>query len=271
MRLLAPLFAAAFASLAAPTGAVSLSEETFVRMAAADVVLLGEFHDNPSHHQIQADLVKRLSPAALVFEMLTPEQAALVTPDLRGDAARLADTLGWADSGWPDFGMYYPLFTAAPDAAIFGAAVPRETARASMEMGLTAAFGTNAEEYGLTVPLADSEQSQRERLQLEAHCNALPEDILPGMVDIQRLRDARLAETALAALMTSGGQVVVITGNGHARADWGAPRFLRRVAPNVTYFSLGQSEDGNVLAGAFDAVLDAPQPKRADPCEAFQN
>ena len=69
----------------------------------------------------------------------------------------------------------------------------------------------------------------------------------------------------------TGGPVAVITGNGHARADWGIPRFLRRAAPEVTYFSLGQTEDSAVLVGAFDAVLDAPGVDRPDPCEAFRN
>ena len=44
----------------------------------ADVVLLGEVHDNPAHHAFQAEAVAYLAPRALVFEMLTPAQAALV-------------------------------------------------------------------------------------------------------------------------------------------------------------------------------------------------
>lgn len=270
MRLLAPLFIAIYASLAAPSGAVSLSEDSYNRMASVDVVLLGEIHDNPVHHMAQAALVSRVAPAALVFEMLTGDQAAGAQGNLVADRGALADALGWADSGWPDFAMYHPIFLAAPDAAIFGAAIPRGHARKAMDAGLAETFGTEAEAYGLTEPLAATEQEQREQLQFRAHCDALPEEMLAAMVDVQRLRDARLAQVTLQALSETGGPVAVITGNGHARADWGIPRFLRRAAPGVTYFALGQTEEGAVLVGAFDAVLDAPGVDRPDPCEAFR-
>ena len=271
MRRVFPLFLAVCVSFAAPSGAVSLSEETMARMAAADVVILGEVHDNPAHHEAQAGLVASLQPAALVFEMLTGSQARTVTPQLRDDEGALAETLGWAENGWPDFVMYYPIFTAAPQAKIYGAAVPRAAARGAMESGLAQAFGEEAERFGLTQALDEAEQTQRERLQFEAHCEALPPELLPAMVDIQRLRDARLAEAVENALSETGGPVVVITGNGHARADWGVPRYLRRVVPDATLFTLGQSEGGLVLPGAFDAVIDAPIVDRPDPCDAFRN
>jgi len=271
MRIRLPLFLAVCASLAAPTGAVSLSEETLARMTLADVVLLGEVHDNPDHHMTQADLVATLKPSALVFEMLTASQAQAVTSLPRDDKAALEAALDWANSGWPDFALYHPIFTAAPTAELFGAAVPRPEARAAMELGLADAFGTDADRFGLTKALSEAEQSQRERLQFEAHCEALPKDLLPAMVDIQRLRDARLAQVATEALEKTGGPVVVITGNGHARADWGVPRYLRRVSPRVAIFTLGQSEGGQMLPGAFDAVIDAPVVDRPDPCDAFRN
>ncbi|WP_245626831.1 ChaN family lipoprotein [Aestuariivita boseongensis] len=257
--------------MAAPSGAVSLSEDSLTRMATADVVLLGEVHDNPAHHVTQADLVRRLQPAALVFEMLTDAQASAITPDIRGNAGAVAQAVNWAESGWPDFAMYHPIFLAAPGAAIHGAAVPRDAARAAMQQGLAQAFGDGADRFGLTVPLDDREQAQREALQAEAHCDALPDNLLPGMVDIQRLRDARLAQVALAAFEQTGGPVVIITGNGHARADWGVPHYLRQAAPGITLFALGQSEGARLLPGAFDAVIDAPIVARPDPCEAFRN
>lgn len=112
-----------------------LAQETPTRgdlsaLTGADVVFLGEIHDNPAHHARQAELVAEIQPVALVFEMLTAEQAAQVTPDLMRDEAALQSALAWNDSGWPDFSMYYPIFAAAPEAAVFGAELPREEARA---------------------------------------------------------------------------------------------------------------------------------------------
>ena len=174
-------------------------------VAAQDIWVLGEVHDNPAHHVVQASRVSEIAPKALIFEMLTPRDAAKVTPDLRDDAHALAAALNWEGSGWPSFSYYYPIFAAAPEAAIFGAGVPREIARDVGEVGLAAAFGESATVFGLTAPLPTKQQSALEQLQADAHCGALPPEMLPLMVDIQRLRDASLARAALAALAQTGG------------------------------------------------------------------
>lgn len=239
-------------------------------MGASDIVVIGEVHDNPAHHAVQAEIVAGVQPAALVFEMLTPDQAARVTPDLVADETALEAALGWRDSGWPDFSLYYPIFAAAPGARIYGASVPRDQARQVDEIGLLATFGDGGDRFGLDRPLDEAEQSARQDLQRAAHCNALPEDLLPMMVDIQRLRDAALAKAALDALHETGGPVAVITGNGHARTDWGAPALIARAAPTVSVHSIGQSEAGSGPDGLFDETRDAPPPERDDPCAAFR-
>ncbi len=239
-------------------------------VAAQDVVILGEVHDNPAHHAEQARRVAALVPRALVFEMLTPEQAARVTPGLIADAEAMEEALGWAESGWPDFSMYHPIFAAAPEAAVYGAQVPRDVARAVIETGMAEAFGPDAAAYGLTEPLSDAEQAAREAMQRDAHCNALPEEMLPGMVAVQRLRDAVLARAVVRAMDETGGPVAVITGNGHARRDRGVPVYLGRVAPDLEVYALGQTEDGAPLAGGFDEVISAPAVDRPDPCAAFR-
>ena len=88
-------------------------------LPTADVVFLGEVHDNPSHHDNQARAIAAIGPAALVFEMLTDVQASAI-PSPLPTQAELREILDWDNSGWPDFAMYFPLFAAAPDAAVFG-------------------------------------------------------------------------------------------------------------------------------------------------------
>ena len=237
----------------------------------ADIVFLGEQHDNPAHHAVQAAWVEALQPTTLVFEMLTSEQASRATSDVRSEQEGLEAVLEWSASGWPDFSMYFPIFTAAPNAQIVGAAVLRAQVRGLMEADLAEVLGPEVSaRFGLDLPLPDSQQADREALQREAHCNALPDVMLPMMVDVQRLRDAALAEAALAAFAQSGGPVVVITGNGHAREDWGAPFLVRNAAPDVAVFALGQGEAGQVPAGGFAVVVDGPPVDRGDPCDAFK-
>ncbi|KUF12591.1 ChaN family lipoprotein [Pseudoponticoccus marisrubri] len=237
---------------------------------SADVLFLGEVHDNPAHHARQAEIVAEVQPAAIVWEMLTPAQAGQVAPDLVPDEDALGAALGWAESGWPDFFMYYPIFAAAPEAAHYGALVTRQAAGEVMQAGLAATFGAQASAFGLDSPLPEDELQTRLDGQQAAHCNAMPEEMLPVMVEIQRLRDGTLAAAALQAFEETGGPVAVITGNGHARKDWGAPALLARAAPKIRIFALGQGETGRgAPEGGFDVIESAPPVERGDPCAAF--
>jgi uncharacterized iron-regulated protein len=236
--------------------------------AGADVVILGELHDNPTHHAHQARAVATLAPKALVFEMLTPEAASKM-PDTLPDAATLGQIFGWEAAGWPDFSMYYPIFAAAPTARVYGAEVPRTEARRAIKDGPIAVFGPEAAAYGLTDPLPPDDQSAREAEQAKAHCDALPPDLLPAMVDVQRLRDAALARAVVQAMADTGGPVAVITGNGHARRDQGLAQPLARVAPDLSVLAIAQFEEKAPAAPPFDLWLLTPTIPRDDPCAAF--
>ena len=255
------------ATLALPPVMASAGTDAVPR---ADVVILGEVHDNPAHHAWQAEAVAALAPAALVFEMLLPEQAAAATPELHGDAAALEVALDWEDRGWPDFAMYHPIFLAAPGAAIHGGDLPREAVRRAVSEGAAAVFGGDAARFGLSTPLPAEEQAAREAMQAAAHCDALPVALLPGMVEAQRLRDAGLARGALEAHAQTGGPVVVITGTGHARRDWGVPAALALAAPGLSVFAVGQVEGDPAPGAPFDMVRSTAPHPRPDPCAAFR-
>lgn len=234
------------------------------------MVIVGEIHDNPVHHAHQSIVIEAMRPAAVVFEMLSAEDAAKVTEDLVGSEEALAAALGWAGSGWPDFSMYYPVFVAAKEASIFGAEVPRDEARAAISDGVVVAFGTDADRFGLDRPLPEPEQALREAEQLLAHCDALPPEALPGMVAAQRLRDAVLARAVSDAHEATGGPVVVVTGNGHARNDWGVPRILAEAAPELDVLAIGQYEEETPADPPFDLWLVTEAAEREDPCAAFR-
>lgn len=255
------------AVMATPLFADQIDPSDVAGLPAADVMFLGELHDNPWHHENQATMVAALSPKAIVFEMLTQEQAGLVTDALLPNQDALEKALGWNDSGWPDFDMYYPILSAAAGVGVYGAQVPRADVRnAIMGENLTTTFGQDAAQYGLSETLDEAEQITREAEQLEVHCNALPEEMLPGMVLGQRLRDATLAREIERALAETGGPVVVITGNGHARKDWGAPRAL---SDQITQLSIGQFEQAPMGEQPFDHWILTPEAIREDPCLAF--
>ncbi|GHG88475.1 ChaN family lipoprotein [Pseudodonghicola xiamenensis] len=257
---------------ATPLWGASLSDQmpadALAAMRAADVVFLGELHDNPAHHQIQAEAVAVIRPKALVWEMMTADIAATVDPAVIADPEALERLTGWATSGWPPLADYLPVFRSVGEARHYGALIPRQALGQVIAEGAVAAFGPETGRFGLALPLPADEQAAREADQQAAHCGAMPADKLGLMVDIQRLRDATLARTALQALAETGGPVVVISGNGHARRDRGVPLYLLRAAPETKVFALGQAEAGRI-EGSFDAVVDSPAVDRPDPCAVF--
>lgn len=258
-------------TLLIPGLATAGADEIIGHSADADVVIVGEIHDNPQHQETQAAVAAALSPRAIVFEMLSPDQAALVKRHrARGaDAAEVAAALDWDASGWPPFERYYQVALAAPRAALRGAQAPRRQVERAMAVNAAEAFGALAGRYGLDTPLPPAEQSAREARQAAAHCNALPSEMLPGMVEAQRLRDAWLARAVVDGLTVPGsGPVLVITGNGHAHRDWGVPAVLEVVRPRLKVVAHGQFE--GPTDGPYDSLSITTAPDRPDPCEAFK-
>lgn len=242
---------------ACPAAATEISSADLARIPAAGVLILGEVHDNELHHQTQAIAVGMVRPKALVFEMLTQDQAKIA----RSDAAT-----AWSDSGWGDFDLYAPIFGAAPQAAIYGANLPRGQVKEAVAQGAAKSFGAEAARYGLAEALSPDDQAAREAEQAAAHCNALPPDLLPGMVQAQRLRDAALARAVVQAMAETGGPVVVITGSGHARKDQGVPAVLALAAPSVSVVTVGQLESDPGPEAPYDFWIVTPPQPRDDPC-----
>ncbi|WP_281966484.1 ChaN family lipoprotein [Roseovarius nanhaiticus] len=232
-----------------------------IAAASADIVILGEVHDNPDAHLGQADAVRNLAPTAVVFEMLTAAEAK------RADADRGLIAEAWAKSGWQDFPIYSPIFDALGAARIVGAAAPRDTVRAVFTIGPADLFGPEAPRYGLDAALPEDQQRQREDQQFDAHCAAMPRGAMAGMVAVQRYRDAAFARSALAALDRYGPPVAVIVGNGHARTDWGVPAMIARAAPAVTTHAIGFVEQ--VTDMPFDEIRVVPPADRDDPCKSL--
>ncbi|MEM6758992.1 MAG: ChaN family lipoprotein [Pseudomonadota bacterium] len=231
----------------------------------ADVVILGEYHDNPAHHAAQAAALTALAPTAVIYEMLTPDEASSLADAARSPVAMRDAT---QDFDWSNIADYSDVLAGSP--IIVGAALTRAQMRGAFTDGAAAIFGDFAGTYGLTTALPEDEQTARENMQFDSHCEAMPLAMMGGMVEAQRLRDAHFARTVFDALDRYGAPVVLITGNGHARTDWGVPVYLAQVRPDLTVLSLGQGEGGTPPPGSFDHInTSAPIPDRADPCAIF--
>ncbi|WOI55639.1 ChaN family lipoprotein [Palleronia sp. LCG004] len=238
----------------------------------ADIVVMGELHDIAEHHANQAGWIDRMGPSAIVFEMLEPEQGEIAT-DMQGDPAEILGTaLAWEERGWPDFNIYAPIFARANGARIYGASVARDRAALAVEDGAAAVIGPGASEsFALDIPIPLEERAIREAEQAEAHCGLMPPEMLAGMVEAQRLRDATLAQIAIRAFDETGGSVAIVTGNGHARNDWGVPVYLKAARPDLSVTSIGQYVDAESDAPFDHVVIAGGYPDdRDDPCDALR-
>ena len=248
-------------------------------------VLLGEKHDNPDHHRIQAALLRALLAAGrrpvVALEMLDADQAPALARHLAAaprDAAGLADAVNWGRSGWPSWAYYQPIVQAALDAG-----VPVVAANLAPAMARSIARGGPlpaelSARHGLDRPLPPPDHARLTREIRDGHCGHLPPARVESMVLAQRARDAALSES-LVHPATDGG--VLIAGVGHVRADHGVPVYLVRRAPGATIGTVAPIEvrDGrtrvedytDLFDGAlpFDWVWFTPRMDYRDPCAAF--
>ncbi len=259
------------------------------RLAAADVAILGEVHDNAEHHIAQTWLVERMAPGGIAVEMLPPEVEGRFARLRAAGADRTAvgAALEWEQRGWPDWALYAPIFEAAPQAEITGGAVSREALRRAAQAGAAAAareaLGAAAALYGLDDPLDPATRAEAAREQVAAHCDAIPESAAGGMIEAQRLRDAAFADAALRARALGGdAPVAMIAGYGHARIDRGAPASLAAADPGLAVVALAMLEvrpgieDWRAYAGPegraplYDYLWFTAGEPREDPCIAFR-
>jgi uncharacterized iron-regulated protein len=251
----------------------------------ARFVLLGETHDNPDHHVLQARLLQAtLSNGrrpALAFEMLDLDQQAEVDAVLNGPdptAGALRDAVGWDQSGWPPFALYQPIFQAGLGAhlPIVAANLSRRSARAVIHHGTSALDPRVRALLDRAGPLPTEEERDRRAEMETLHCGQLPEDFLGPMVLSQRARDAQLAQSLLSGATADG--AVLVTGAEHARRDRGVGAFLlvAGVPPNQVVSVAFREVDPEVGKPAgyepspYDYLVFTPGAERADPCEGMR-
>jgi len=274
-----------------PASGRFVDEATLVAaVTGSDFVALGEVHDNPDHHLLQARLLRALIAAgrrpALAFEMLTTDQQPAVDAALSG-APRDPDALGkavnWSQSRWPDFKYYRPLFAAGLDAGlpIVAANLPRK------QMSEIVSKGREGLDEGLRIslareePLSDATVSSLRDEMKESHCGALPDGMVDPMVLGQRARDARMAERMVSVGAERG--AVLITGSGHARTDRAVPALVAKDAPgrkvvSVAFLEAQSGEDdpatyrdeGEKGPAPYDFLVFTPGITRRDPCEGLR-
>lgn len=286
-------------------GATRITPERLAdALAGADHLLLGETHDNPDHHRLQAWILERLAARGrrivAAFEMIDAGQEPALRAYLSSNGATaegLGVAIGWEAHGWPAWAMYAPVAEAAMAAwrkdrwrdapPILSAGGPaRETVRTVGRGGFDAALSrADQERLGLTTPLPEPLSDDLREELFNEHCRLMPREAMEPLLNIQRLRDAAFADRLLKAREDDGGPLtaVLIAGGGHVRRDRGAPWSLAMRDPAariaVVLFVEADAETTSLDGPRFfspqgtptaDFVWVTPAAGREDPCEKLR-
>ncbi len=264
--------------------------EALDRLAGADLVILGETHDNPDHHRLQAEfieeLVERGRRPSVVFEMI-PED---MQPDIDGylaaepeDGAGLGPAVTWEARGWPDWSIYQPIADVAIEngLAIIAGGLSDTVQRSLMQDGVEGLDAGERDRLGLDHALAPAAADSLDEVLYDAHCELIPRESLPAMRQFQRARDGAMASAIEGA--AEAGTVMLIAGAGHARRDWGVPAQLAARGAGLDIASLafvevsGEETDPGAYLPApagdspvFDSLVFTARAEREDPCAALE-
>lgn len=208
------------------------AEMLFERLPTGGWLLLGEQHDHPQHHEIQAQWLKQLAQrqqlGAVALEMADhSQQPALDAARGRGQTIT-PEAIQWKQ-GW-DWALYESVVRTALDVSmqVVATDLTRDTQRQAYREG--------APKGELETEHADF---MRDLLH-ESHCGQMPTSGLDGMRQVQLARDQAMAEQ-LDKHAIAGRIGVMLTGGIHARRDLGIPRWQQSPLVSVLMISV---EDG---------------------------
>ena len=270
----------------AASGQFVAPEALLPRLRSADYLLLGETHDNADHHRLQAWLIRQAgqgSQPAVVFEMIDEDQSPALERYLTSaapTAAGLGPAIGWQDSGWPDWALYQPVAEAAlaSGATLTPGSLSNRAIREIGMRGLTESL--SPEELGRLALTQDWPEAFTAELHEElgrSHCDLLPADMLPRMAEVQRMRDAKLADAMVAAQAEGHSPVILVAGTGHTGHRRAVPWYLAARQAEGAVLSIAMLE---VMEGAetpsdyerqgdHDFLWFTPRAEREDPCEGL--
>lgn len=259
------------------------------RLRGNTIVLLGELHDNPHHHRLRLETLRRAFAAgwrpAIMLEQLDREKQSDIdrarakkprdAQHVIDSAAPRAPVNGTRGGGW-NWDYYRPFVALALeyDVPLIAANLSNADAVSVVREGYTALFDAQTmHTLGLDRPVPQALQAAQE-LEIDiGHCKALPAQMLPPMARGQMARDAVMANR-LAQNAARG--VVLIAGNGHVRRDLGVPYWLdeslraRTLAVGYLEASPQGARPARETNAAFDVVVHAPAADRTDPCIEFK-
>jgi uncharacterized iron-regulated protein len=255
------------------------------RAATAQLVLLGEIHDNPEHHRIQLRILEQMLQGgrrpALVMEQYDRDQQGKLDEILQGSLAeqdRLIALSQLMRTSW-DWPHYEPIIRLALQhkLTIVAANLSRDELRTVSRNGFGALGAGEDARLALETVWTPERQQQLLKDVFDGHCGKVRDHVVQAIAKSQRARDAVMADTLLKFRETGA---IAILGRGHVRRDMGVPLYLSARAPELTVLALGMTELTNAsnpldyahdaLGPQYDYLWFTPRVVRqVDPCDSI--
>ncbi|MCP4500399.1 MAG: ChaN family lipoprotein [Deltaproteobacteria bacterium] len=271
-----------FAFVDGKTGASLTFEEVLARAEKTQAFLIGESHDQRSHHRLQASLLRGLArknrPVLLGMEMVDTSRQEVLDSFNEGklDEDTLEAALEWEESWGHDYNAYKSIFLAAREEKVplFALNVPRDWVRLVSKTPLEKLSQQERE----MLPTMDLSDPLHRRGIIEFfekhHPKTGRKNAVDGFYRVQVLWDDGMAENAFrllsyrnpedASTSTNEGQALLvgIAGSGHLSQYRAIPdRLARRLGAStaqadkvLTLVPLMVDDDEDPLQVAKEAV-----------------
>ena len=244
------------------------------------ITIVGEKHDHPDHHRIQATLLRllqeRAAGLAIVSEACTKAEDPILKEALSKEYFDV--------SSIPDKALRQHTARLSILYALYDTKTPLscgDIARSQLMQLMKTPHDESilAEERRLleAVPITSDAESSLATMIEESHCGALSKTMMHPFIRMHRLRDASLT-TAI-----PGNNSLVFVGTIHARKDFGIPHYVQHRFPEtpVTSIALLEVDDSRIHAAdyipettaaetsVYDYILFTPILSIDDPCVRF--
>jgi uncharacterized iron-regulated protein len=267
----------------------SFIDETtlLARINAANVLLLGEIHDNPQHHELQQKLLNaRIASGArpaVMMEQLNAENQPALDQALAGSKRDEVLSSVTKLIKFSDWQFYRPFLVLAVDnqLPVIAANISNQQLQPVIWNGFAAYDAGDLKRLAVEQVWSESREKYLVRNMGGAHCGKLKDELRAGLSRSQRLRDALMADSAMASI---GRGIVGIVGSSHARRDIGLPLYFAARAPLARIFSIGFVEvhprktdpttyetESATGEAPFDVIWFTPRVDRPDPCAELNN
>jgi len=201
------------------TGAALDDAALFAKLATVDIVYVGERHDMPLHHQVQAAVVDavtaRRAGTVVGFEMLSIDQQPTLDAYLTG-AMSESDFADFWNKHWGyAFSMYKPIFDAirANGARAVALNTPRAIIKQIARGGISSLTPAQRAQIPATInPISNPDYLKYVNDSFDGH-GPMPPDMRQRLLQAQTVWNETMGETIQTA--RGSGPAVVIAGSGH--------------------------------------------------------